>query len=308
MEQIHEFASELHRYRSRISSLQPISQENLPDPWEKKALETIAKGQSEVVSLERWNGDRYLRLMRPLFIDESCLACHVEAGRKVGDLRGGLSVSIRLDSLWGGRLSNVLHRILGYGGMWVVGLCGIGFVFRQLHRQIARRQEVERKLAETNELLERRVAERTSELAAANTELQNEIADRRQAEQWLLESEERFRGYFEQGLFGMAILSAEGDWVETNQRLCQVVGYTEAELLIKPWVELLPPEDRPSAEKEFQKLVDGLVNAVVVNRRLVRKDRRCVDADVSLQCLRKQDKTVDCILLLVQQRPQSSTF
>ena len=69
-----------------------------------------------------------------------------------------------------------------------------------------------------------------AELADANRGLQKEIAEREQAEQWLLESEQRFRGYFEQGLIGMAMLSADKDWIEVNHRLCQMLGYSEEEL------------------------------------------------------------------------------
>ncbi len=76
------------------------------------------------------------------------------------------------------------------------------------------------------------MTERTAELAEANRSLETEIVDRTQAEQWLLESEQRFRGYFEQGLVGMAILTAGRDWVEVNARLCKMLGYSEEELLL----------------------------------------------------------------------------
>ena len=48
-------------------------------------------------------------------------------------------------------------------------------------------------------------------LADSNRALEKEMAERTQAEQWLLESERRFRGYFKQGLVGMAMLSAQGN-------------------------------------------------------------------------------------------------
>jgi PAS domain S-box-containing protein len=205
-----------------------------------------------------------------------------------------------MDSIWGEQMPDVIHRILGYGGMWVLGLGGIGLMSRHLHRQILRRDAAEGKLREAHDLLEQRVTKRTAELAEANRKLENEIVERRHAEQWLLESEQRFRGYFDQGLVGMAILSAERDWVEINARLCKMLGYSEGELLLVGWQDLVHPEDRPTVEEEFQRLLGGTVRSFVTDTRLVRRDGRVFQAGLSAQCLLKPDGTVDCILVLVQ--------
>ena len=59
MNQVHQFTAQLHGYRSHISSMQSTAPENSPDPWEKTALEAIAKGEPEVVSLDQLEGTRY---------------------------------------------------------------------------------------------------------------------------------------------------------------------------------------------------------------------------------------------------------
>lgn len=298
--QVHDIARNLHGFEGHVTSLRPIRPENAPDPWEKQALESFAEGAPEVSSQETINGRRYLRFMRPLVTEESCMACHAEQGYKVGDIRGGLSISVPLDSWWGEHLAHVIHRLAGYGGMWLLGLFGIGLLSRRLHQQISRRYEAEHKLQEANDLLERRVAERTAELANANRNLETEIADRKQAEQWLLESEQRFRGYFEQGLVGMAILTAQREWIEVNNRLCRMLGYTEAELLVKDWQELTHPENRPKDEAQFKHLLDGMVHGFVSDTRLMRKDGTILTAGLSAQCMKRPDGTIDCILVLVQ--------
>jgi PAS domain S-box-containing protein len=124
--------------------------------------------------------------------------------------------------------------------------------------------------------------------------------DRKQAEQWLLESEQRFRGYFEQNLVGMAILSAEEEWVEVNNRLCKMLGHTEAELVLKPLEQLIAAEDRPAVEHHFQQLLGGVVRGFVVASQMVRKDGGVFPAGLSAQCLKKPDGTTDCLLLLLQ--------
>lgn len=300
MSQVHDIARGVSGFEGHITSLRPIRAENAPDPWERQALESFAQGEPEVCSRETIQGRSYLRFMRPLVAEASCIVCHAEQGYKVGDIRGGLSISVPMDSPWDSGVGNVLRRIMGYGGMWLLGLFGIGLMSRHLRQQILHRYEAEQRLQEANELLEQRVADRTADLAEANCNLESEIVDRKQAEEWLLESEQRFRGYFEQGLVGMAILTAQRDWIEVNSRLCRMLGYTEAELLLKDWQELTNPENRPADEAQFQHLSDGLVHGFVSDTQLVRKDGTILTAGLSTQCLKKPDGTIDCILVLVQ--------
>ncbi len=189
MNQVHALNRGQAGFHGHITSLQPIRPQDAPDPWEKQALQAFASGQSEADTEGTIDGKRYFRLMRPLVIEKSCLTCHAEQGYKVGDLRGGLSISVPMDSVWGTQWPDVIHRIVSYTGIWLLGLVGIGVMSRALEQQMSRRYQAERKLQEAHDLLERRVAERTAELAQANRNLEAENAERRQAEQWLLESE-----------------------------------------------------------------------------------------------------------------------
>jgi PAS domain S-box-containing protein len=155
-------------------------------------------------------------------------------------------------------------------------------------------------LQKAHDFLELRVAGRTAELAEANRQLQIEVAERKQAEQWLLESERRFRGYFEQGLVGMAILSAEGEFVEVNRRLCGMLHFGEHQLIGQPWPKLAHPEDRPAEEAQFQRLVAGETQGYVRDTRFSCGNGAILPVRLSIQCLRTEDGAIDCILVSVQ--------
>ena len=95
--QVHELALEQYGIRGHITSLNPLRPENTPDPWEAEALRMLEKGaEEEVISREEIEGEPFLRLMRPLMTEEECLKCHAGQGYKLGELRGGISVSIPL--------------------------------------------------------------------------------------------------------------------------------------------------------------------------------------------------------------------
>ncbi len=58
-----------------------------------------------------------------------------------------------------------------------------------------------------------------------------EISARKHVEIAQRESEERFRSAFEHAAIGMALVGADGRWLQVNQVLCDITGYAEHELL-----------------------------------------------------------------------------
>jgi hypothetical protein len=130
--------------RGHLTSLRPIRPANRPDEWERQALEEFEKGSQEVSSVETVQGERCFRLMRPLVTVPACMQCHEEAGRKLGEIRGGISVTVPMKrSVSPG--ANV-QLGLAHGGLWLLGMAGLTFGMRDLrsHIQARKRAEAER--------------------------------------------------------------------------------------------------------------------------------------------------------------------
>jgi len=94
-----ELASELSDYQFHITSLNPINPDNVPDEFEKKALHLFEEGITEKFEKITRDGSVFFQYMGPLITDESCLQCHQEQGYVVGQIRGGISVSFKIDDL-----------------------------------------------------------------------------------------------------------------------------------------------------------------------------------------------------------------
>jgi len=78
-----------------ITSLNPINKDdNQPDEWERKALVAFETGEKEIAELFNKNENEYLNYMAPLIVKNGCMKCHAEQGYKVGDIRGGIRVTI----------------------------------------------------------------------------------------------------------------------------------------------------------------------------------------------------------------------
>ncbi len=129
--QVYDLAREAGLPRGHLTSLKPLRPQNAPDPWERKALEAFEHGREEVSEVVSINGKDHMRLMRPIRIDPSCLACHEEQGYKVGDIRGGISVSVLLTPI----MTTARHTwslILGHLVLWMLGVVGIILAGRQI--------------------------------------------------------------------------------------------------------------------------------------------------------------------------------
>ena len=123
--QVHEFMEKETSLRGHITSLNPIRPENAPDPWEKVALQAFERGETSVSSVETIKGQEYFRLMFPLPIEVPCLKCHAAQGYKLGDIRGGISVSLPMEGLKYFSKRHIVIILIGHLVMWTLALGGI---------------------------------------------------------------------------------------------------------------------------------------------------------------------------------------
>ena len=112
--------------------------------------------------------------------------------------------------------------------------------------------------------------------------LAEDITERKQAQEALRESEERFRGTFENAAVGIAHVDADGRFLLVNDRLCDIVGYTREELLAKGFQDITHPEDLAASLDHFRSLVRGELPSFSLEKRYLRKDGSVVWGNVSL--------------------------
>ena len=80
-----------------VTSLKPVNPLNAPDEFERRTLHEFENGKQEAIEIEKIADNYRLRYMAPLPIDERCLTCHGQQGYKIGDIRGGMNVTIPMD-------------------------------------------------------------------------------------------------------------------------------------------------------------------------------------------------------------------
>ncbi|MEA2073123.1 MAG: DUF3365 domain-containing protein, partial [Campylobacterota bacterium] len=98
--------------KGKITSLKLINPNNAPDAFEKAALEKFdasSAAKEHYKKIKNTQGQNELRYIKPLIVRESCLKCHSHQGYKVGDVRGGISITLSLE-----KYEKILNEALDY--------------------------------------------------------------------------------------------------------------------------------------------------------------------------------------------------
>ena len=105
------------------------------------------------------------------------------------------------------------------------------------------------------------------------TELARESKERREALYALAASEEQFRTAFETSAAMMALVSLNsGQFLEVNEAACELLGYTEQELLTMTASDVIHPEEVAAHRNHTRQLLSGEVSRTKAVMRYVRKD------------------------------------
>jgi diguanylate cyclase (GGDEF)-like protein/PAS domain S-box-containing protein len=109
--------------------------------------------------------------------------------------------------------------------------------------------------------------------------------EQRDAKRWaqreLEESEERFRFAMHFSSVGMALVSPDGRWLGVNPALCDIVGYSDAELLASDMTSITYPDDREVDVEQVSAMLARTIATYQVNKRFVRKGGNVVWTQLS---------------------------
>ncbi len=114
----------------------------------------------------------------------------------------------------------------------------------------------------------------------------SDVSGQYQVAQALQLSEERFRSSFTASGVGMAITALDGRWVRVNQALCDIVGYTEAELLQLTFQVMTHPDDLAQDLENMEALLAGTTRNFQMEKRYMHHDGHPVWISLSVALVR----------------------
>lgn len=163
--QLSELSNKNENFYFKITSLNPINPSNAPDKFEKRGLEVLDKNK-DLDYYTSIDTDKY-NLIGSLKVSESCLKCHVTQGYEIGDVIGGLRVSVPIDNYTENieiveSKTNILYFVTFFTSISFILI--ITFTINSIYTR-------ELNIMKLNKTLENKVHQRTKELRIANKKL-----------------------------------------------------------------------------------------------------------------------------------------
>jgi PAS domain S-box-containing protein len=118
--------------------------------------------------------------------------------------------------------------------------------------------------------------------------LQQDIAERKRAEEALGESEEKFQYVFDHSPIGKSLTLPSGE-LRPNLTLVKMLGYTPEELQQLRWQDITHADDAESTERAVNSLISGTTDSARLSQRLVRKDGSVIWVDLATSLRRDEN-------------------
>ncbi|MEX6502029.1 PAS domain S-box protein [Pseudomonas zhanjiangensis] len=113
-----------------------------------------------------------------------------------------------------------------------------------------------------------------------------DISQRKHIEDELKVSQQRFSSAFSTAPLGMALVSPEGHFLEVNDELCRILGYSREEMLRGDFQHLTHPDDLAADLENVEQLLGGRINAYQMEKRYLDKAGQIIWALLSVSLVR----------------------
>jgi len=119
-------------------------------------------------------------------------------------------------------------------------------------------------------------------------------------EKALRKSEELYRSTFEFAELGVAHQSPEGRWLNVNNKLCRIVGYSKEELLKMTYQDITHPDDIESDLAQIEQMRFGLSETYSTEKRYIRKDGSQIWVSLKVSAVRDHDRALQYFVTVVE--------
>ena len=113
-------------------------------------------------------------------------------------------------------------------------------------------------------------------------------------------AEARLGATFELANVGIAHVGLDGRWLRVNRRLCEIVGYTQAQLLGATFQDITHPDDLGADLDQVRQLLAGEIPDYEMDKRYRHRDGHEVSVALAVALVRRANGTPDYFISVVE--------
>ena len=108
----------------------------------------------------------------------------------------------------------------------------------------------------------------------------------KKAQAALRESEERYRAVFDNAGIGIDLVDRDGRFMQVNNALISMLGYTDREFHRLIFTDITHPDDREISKQWLEKVMRGEISTYRLEKRYIKKDGSTMWGDLSVSAIR----------------------
>jgi PAS domain S-box-containing protein len=114
-----------------------------------------------------------------------------------------------------------------------------------------------------------------------------DISDKKQTEKALRDSEQRFRATFDRAPVGIAHVDLEGKFLRINQKFCDLLGYTQEEILTRTFEDITHPDDMEVHLAYLGQVLTGEIETYSMEKRYIARSGEIVWVNLTVSLRRR---------------------
>ncbi|MEI7612763.1 MAG: EAL domain-containing protein [Betaproteobacteria bacterium] len=115
------------------------------------------------------------------------------------------------------------------------------------------------------------------------------------------QSDRLLRSFYDLPFIGIAMSSPNSKhWIQCNDRLCEILGYTREEMMSMTWAEMTHPDDLAENMSKIDQVSRGEADGYVLEKRFLHKDGSTVYALLDVKCVRNIEGELEYNFATVQ--------
>lgn len=128
----------------------------------------------------------------------------------------------------------------------------------------------------------------------------HDITARKQKALFLQEQQKKLKIYFELPLIGMAVVSADKNWLDINQKLCDILGYEHHKLMQTNFFDLISEDYKASVAESLELLIENRLDSLDLDIEMLHKNGTKLFTRLIVRCPQNTQESESCFVIMIE--------